>query len=163
MPNGAGTFAAVKEAFDNSLGKTLISLGKELTPMAMEALSSLTTWMETHKPQIVQFAEGVQTVFQAVATAAGWVYDAVGLVAKALAQLTIWVENAIAKINQWFSTMDGRSMDYGGMLSSSSTTTTTSSTSDSEMTQFDQAIPEPELRHRHQLRAADRLLPAAPR
>ncbi len=134
----SGTFAAVKEAFDNSLGKTLISLGKELTPMAMEALSSMTSWMETHKPQIVQFAEGVQTVFKAVATAAGWVYDAVGLVAKALAQLTIWVENAIAKIDSFFSSMDASSMDYGGVLSSGSSTT---STSDSEMTNSTKLFP----------------------
>lgn len=54
-----GTFAAVKEAFDNSLGKALITLGKELAPEVMKAMQGVTSWITENQGTIVEFAKTI--------------------------------------------------------------------------------------------------------
>lgn len=57
-----GTFAAIKEAFDNSLGKALITLGKELAPEVMKAMQGVTDWITNNQSTIVEFARTVGSI-----------------------------------------------------------------------------------------------------
>lgn len=84
-----GTFAAVKEAFDSSLGKALIALGKELTPMVIEAMKGITAWIEENKGGILSFFEGLGQVIAGVKTAIGWVVDGVKAAAEGAAELSL--------------------------------------------------------------------------
>lgn len=55
----SGTFEAVKSAFDNSLGKALITLGRELTPEVIKAMQGVTTWITENQSTIVEFARTI--------------------------------------------------------------------------------------------------------
>lgn len=55
----SGTFEAVKAAFDNSLGKALITLGRELTPEVIKAMQGVTTWINENQGTIVEFAKTI--------------------------------------------------------------------------------------------------------
>lgn len=102
-----GTFAAVKEAFDNTLSKALISLGKELAPMVIEAMKGITTWVDENKEGLLSFFKGLGDVISGIKTAISWVVDGVKLAAEGAAELSL----------RWDAALGG---DFGRAFSSES-------------------------------------------
>jgi len=55
----AGTFEAVKQTFDNTLGKVLIELGQELAPTVMQSMKDLSNWMNNNRDTITEFVKNI--------------------------------------------------------------------------------------------------------
>jgi len=51
------TFGAVKDAFNNTLKKVLLEIGKELVPSMITAMKGITTWISENKQAVVAFAK----------------------------------------------------------------------------------------------------------
>ncbi len=131
-----GTFAAVKDAFNNTLGKVLIQLGEELTPYVMDVMEGMTEWISTNQDKIVSFVQGVGNVVKFVSDMAVSVYNVIGDVARGIAELTLQIENS--SIYQFLANGTSQIASMVGIDSSSPTNTslTSSSSSISESTKL---------------------------
>ena len=128
-----GTFAAVKDAFNNTLGKVLIQLGEELTPYVMDVMEGMTEWITTNQDKITSFVQGVGSVISFVSDLAVSVYNVIGDVARGIAELTLQIENST--VYQFLANGTSQITSGFGLLSddSSSTSSSSSTTSSSKL------------------------------
>lgn len=122
-----GTLAAVKDAFNNTLGKVLIKLGQELTPMVIEAMEGLTDWIDGNQDKITSFISGIGSVVQFVADLATSTYNVIGNVARGIAELSVKVEQS--SIYQFLERGTSQISSMFGIDSSDPTSTSLTSSS----------------------------------